>query len=116
MAKRNTSKLRFLITSQQSFEILFVICVCRTEETEEEIQKRLSKWDKYLETEENKKSKLQLEETEIEKTINFQPQDITRQPLTDTLKDEELLEEAENQNVAVTQTDKEATVETSTNI
>ncbi|XP_065362643.1 17S U2 SnRNP complex component HTATSF1 [Calliphora vicina] len=88
----------------------------KSEETEEEIQKRLNKWDQYLETEENKKSNLQQEETEIEKTINFEPQDITRQPLADTLKDKELLEEAGNENVDETQIDEEGTVETSTNI
>lgn len=33
--------------------------LCRIEETEEEIQKRLNKWDQYLEAEENKKAELE---------------------------------------------------------
>ena len=45
----------------------------RIEETEEEIKKRLNKWDQYLETEESKKSELQ--QNEKEKDISESTQD-----------------------------------------
>ncbi|XP_037818903.1 HIV Tat-specific factor 1 [Lucilia sericata] len=75
----------------------------KVEETEEEIQKRLNKWDQYLETEENKKTNLQQEQNnEVEKT---ESQDSVRQPHSETFKGEQLLEHAETSNTDETQKD-----------
>ncbi|KAI8123183.1 HIV Tat-specific factor 1 [Lucilia cuprina] len=70
----------------------------KVEETEEEIQKRLNKWDQYLETEENKKSNLQEEETKkVENTES--------QPYSETVKREELLDHTATSNTEETQKD-----------
>ena len=76
MGWQNKIQVSRLTTHMQTFSLSSInltLYIHRIEETEEEIKKRLNKWDQYLETEESKKSELQ--QNEREKDISESTQD-----------------------------------------
>lgn len=95
MEKRNTSALLWFWNQKRNFFFYLKFCLFRINETENETNERLNKWDEFLEKPEEKRKdeKKMVEESDGSEEQTSGTQDEEKQTPADAISEEQMTEE-----------------------